>query len=109
METKTIFFLLFAALMMYNANSKTINKNRTASPGEISTFNSYLNNSGMKHDFFKLFTVTVVSMLLVNSSVQILSFDNFEQSLIGRALIVAFTISLFHSVVQPFTNYLPKF
>jgi len=105
METKTIFFLLFAALMMYNANSKTINKNRTASPGEISTFNSYLNNSGMKHDFFKLFTVTVVSMLLVNSSVQILSFDNFEQSLYEKNVKRNFASTIREKLITEIINH----
>lgn len=109
MNSKTQFFVLFSAIMMYVAHRRTLPKSQTANPGQTSLFNNYKNISGMKHDFFKLFCMTFIPAVLVSGPINVFSMKNFNQSAVGRALIVALTIAFYHTTVQPLVNYLPAF
>ena len=109
MNSKTQAFLLFSVVMMVIATRRTLPKPQTAKPGETSLFNNYQNISGMKHDFFKLFCMTFIPIVLANGPVTLFSLSNFNQSAIGRGLIVALTIAFYHTTVQPLVNYLPAF
>lgn len=109
MNNKTIIFLLFSVAMMYYAHKRTLPKAQTAKPGQTSLFNNYQNISGMKHDFFKLFCMTFIPIVLANGPILFFDINNFNQSAIGRSLIVALTIAFYHTSVQPLVNYLPPF
>jgi hypothetical protein len=109
MNNKTIFFIIFSLTMMYIAHRRTLPKSKVAEPGQTSLFNNYQNVSGMKHDFFKLFCMTFIPFLLSDAPYTLFSVRNFNQSAVGRALIVALTIAFYHTSVQPLINYLPAF
>jgi len=110
MQTKSALFLLLSLAMMFISSKKTIGENRKAVPGEVSVYNKYVNISGMKHDFFKLFFMTLIPGILAESSgINFFSLDNFANSVVGRAILVAFTVSFYHSTLQPMVNYLPNF
>ena len=109
MNSKTILFLLFSVAMMFVAHRQTLPKSQIAKPGQTSLFNNYQNISGMKHDFFKLFCMTFIPAVLTSGPIVIFDIKNFNQSAVGRALIVALTIAFYHTTVQPMVNYLPPF
>lgn len=109
MNSKTSLFLLVSIAMIFVAHSKTLPKSQTAKPGQTSLFNNYENISGLKHDFFKLFCMTFIPAMLVSGPIVIFDVKNFNQSAVGKALIVALTIAFYHTTVQPMVNYLPKF
>lgn len=109
MNSKTQAFLLFSIVMMFVAHRRTLPKSQVAKPGQTSLFNNYENISGMKHDFFKLFCMTFIPAMLVSGPIVVFSVKNFNQSAVGRALIVALTIAFYHTTVQPLVNYLPPF
>lgn len=94
---------------MFVAHKKSLIKSQVATPGQTSLFNNYENISGMKHDFFKLFCMTFIPIILSNGSIVIFDIKNFNQTAVGKSLIVALTIAFYHTTVQPLINYLPKF
>jgi hypothetical protein len=111
MNNKTQLFILLSIGMIFIASKRTLPKGQTAQLGETSLYNNYANISGVKHDFFKLFFMTFIPGLLINNPTNIFSFtlDTFNQSLFGRALIVALTIAFYHTTLQPMINFLPAF
>lgn len=109
MNTKTTVFLLLSIGMIYVATKNTLPKSQTANPGQTSLYNNYKNISGMKHDFFKLFFMTFIPGLLISGPINLFDMYNFNQSLVGRALIVALTVAFYHTTLQPMVNYLPHF
>ena len=109
MNNKLTAFLIVSITMIIVANKRTVQKGVTAKPGQISIFNNYENMSGLKHDFFKLFCMTFIPGLLISGPINFFDINNFSQSLVGRALIVALTIAFYHTTVQPAVNYLPRF
>lgn len=109
MNIKTIAFLLFSIFMIQYANNNTLPKKEIAKPGQTSVFNNYENISGLKHDFFKLFIMTFVPAMLASNPIVLFDINNFDNSAIGKAIIVSLTIAFYHTTVQPLVNYLPKF
>jgi hypothetical protein len=102
MDCKTLFFIFISCVTAYLAVMNTIKKGSSAKPGENNIYNSYQNISGMKHDFFKLFSNTFITMMLF-SNMPIIS-SNFFESILGRALVAGFVVMFYHSSVQPFVN-----
>jgi hypothetical protein len=95
--------------MIFYANHITLPKTQVANPGETSLYNNYINTTGLKHDFFKLFFMTFIPGLLSREHINIFSVRRFNKSLFGRSLIVALTIAFFHTSLQPLINYMPIF
>ena len=109
MNTKSIAFVLLSLFMMYVAIQRTVPKGRVAKSGETNIYNSYENISGMKHDLFKLFWMTLIAGLLSPGNVTLIDFNDFTRSLLFRALVVGLSISFYHSTLQPLVNMLPAF
>jgi hypothetical protein len=102
MDCKSLLFVIISFTAAYFAVQNTIKKGKTAQPGENNIYNNYENISGMKHDFFKLFCNTFITMILF-SNLPIVSINIFE-SILGRALAAGFIIMFYHSTIQPYVN-----
>lgn len=102
MDCKALLFIIISIIAAYFAVQHTVKKGQTAKLGETNIYNNYENISGMKHDFFKLFSNTFITMILF-SNLPILS-TNFFESVTGRALAAGCIIMFYHSTVQPYIN-----
>jgi hypothetical protein len=109
-----IFVLIFIIFNVWKSNKK-IEVADSAPPGKYSAQSSYTNITAMKHDIFKQLTLDVVPFLLVNTitsigSAEFFSWDNFENTVIGKTFLSAIAYALFYQVIQPqIVNKLPVF
>lgn len=109
MNYKALLFVCFSLYMMYRMYRVTIPKDKVAKPGQESMYGKYENISTMKHDFFKLFIFTFMPLILIDNNMPFFTVDNFEQSIVGKSLLVGFIAAFFHTVVEPLINNLPAF
>lgn len=108
MEIKFIVIIVIALISIFIINFKSVDKQNSAQPGEFSSQGKYENVTPLKHDLFKQMFVVIVTLSL---------FDNLPwfdaekpwSSRIGRACIVASCFVIYHAIVQPVINLLPRF
>ena len=108
MNCKLLITLGIIAVCLYCAVRKSLPKDKVAKSGESTIYgNNYENISAAKHDFFKILTTNILSLLFF-SSMPLLNRSDFFGSIVGRAFATAMFFMAYHSIVQPYvSNRLP--
>jgi len=108
MEIKFIAIITIALISIFIINFLSVEQTETAHGGQFSSFGKYENITPVKHDLFKQTFVIIVTLSLFDSLPWFDS-DKPWASTIGRACIVASCFIMYHTIIQPMVNLLPRF
>jgi cell division protein FtsW (lipid II flippase) len=99
MDDKIALFFIATLILVIFAAAYTKKRYEIAEEGDISIFGRYENISLLKHDFFKLFFMTLIPGYLLSNQKNV--------PLIVRALIAGTTVAFYHVALQPLINFIP--
>jgi hypothetical protein len=108
MDRKFIALISIAIISIFITDTDSINKNDSEQSNNFYPYEKYKNITPLKQDLFKQAFVVILTLTLFE---QLPLFDAEKPwfSIIGRACAVGSCFVIYHSILKPVVNLLPRF
>jgi hypothetical protein len=99
-----IIILIVICIRKYNMKNLPKNTDEPAVYPKFSINGAYKNITPLKHDIYKQITIDVLPFLLLKliSSDNLFSIDKFEDSVIGKSLLIGVGYAIYYHLIEPY-------